>query len=110
MSRVTPSASDSGDETPTPGAGRNPLRADAPAVRLGIGRFTVDLVAREVLGVLAAVGRGVGTAPTVGRLAIGAAAALVELADTTAADRTAWGTQLWPLTSDPTEPRPPRIT
>ena len=45
MSRVTPSAADSDDETPPPGPGRKPPRADAPAVRLGIVRFTDALVA-----------------------------------------------------------------
>jgi len=82
--------------------GRSGLREDAPALRLAIGRFTVDLAAHAA-HVLAAAGRGVGTPPTVGALPIGAAAVLVELADTVDA-RTAWGTQLWPLVADTTTP------
>lgn len=83
------------DATPGVDAGKIALRDDADAVRLGIGRYTVDLVARGAQ-VLAIVGRGVGSPPTKLSLPIGAAAVLVELADTADA-RTAWRTAAWPL-------------
>jgi len=88
----------------TPGVeGRDTgLQPDAPAARLGIGRYTVDLVARGG-HVLAAFGRGVGTTPATAPLPIGTAAVLLALADTVDA-RTAWETQWWPLAADTTTP------
>ena len=102
MSAEPPSAAGRVDATPTLQRDKTGLRADAPALRLGIGRYTVDLVAGggHVLG---AVGRGVGTAPATGLLPIGTAAVLLALADTVDA-RTAWETQWWPLAADTTTP------
>lgn len=96
MSRVTPSAPGSVDATPTPQQGKTDLRGDAPAVRLGIGRFTVDLVEVRGVEVLAVVGWGVGADTEPVTLPLGAVAVLLGLADTVDA-RTVWNTAAWPL-------------
>jgi len=71
------------------------VRTDAGAVRLGIGRFTVDLV--DVLGgLLALAGSGVGSSTTTATVPLATAVGLVALADTVDV-RTAWESAAWPL-------------
>lgn len=90
----TPSAAARVGATPTPDGPKTGLDAGDPAIRLGIGRYTVDLVADR--GLFALVGAGVGTEPVAVDLTPVAAAVLVEAADTRDS-RTVWETSAWPL-------------
>lgn len=81
----------------TPGGKRvqSPFQKDQPAVRLGLGRFTVDIAA-STDGAVAFIGSGVGSGPLAVDVTPAAVMALLELADT-ADCRTVWKTQAWPL-------------
>jgi hypothetical protein len=65
------------------------------ALRLGIGRYTVDIVSRDN-GLCAIIGSGVGSEPTTVPITPTAVVALLDRADTID-DRRPIGTQAWPL-------------
>jgi len=65
------------------------------ALRLGIGRYTVDIVSRDT-GLCAIIGSGVGTEPESVAITPTAASVLVDRADTLD-DRRPSETQAWPL-------------
>jgi len=65
------------------------------ALRLGIGRYTVDIVSRDT-GLCAIIGSGVGSEPTTVPITPTAATVLLDRADTVD-DRHPIDTQAWPV-------------
>jgi len=66
------------------------------AVRVALGRYTVDIVAPAMGEVFAVIGAGIGTEPVTVDVGAGTVALFLEVADTVDS-RTVWETQAWPL-------------